>query len=261
MSVPPPTETKPTPAAATQASPRSKTAVLWAVIACLLLGSSAAVRAVQDRRHKDEASYLEQCPFPLDKIPRTLGHWTNSDGDQKLDSRTMLITGGKEHIIRTYLDDSTGVKLVVLVLFGPVEPVIPHTPEVCYPANGFSNVEEPINRLIRFSYEDASGKTIDERKASFRSAVYRKAPLTEGVYHSFRLEGVWSPDVAGRRFPRRNPGVFKVQIQRMVATGERRDGDKYPEPIEDFLKSLLPAIEEQISLAAAKGAAKPVAAR
>jgi hypothetical protein len=243
------------------ARPRSGThAVIWATIACLFLVSSAVVRFIQDRRHKEESNWTEDCPFPLDDIPRTLGHWTNSVDMPKLDSKTMLITGGKTSIIRTYTDESTGVRLVVLVLFGPTEPVIPHVPEVCYPANGFSKADESINRTIKYTFTDASGKESAEQSADFRSAVYQKVKILEGVYYSFRYNGVWSPNIAnGQKLPRRTPGVFKVQIQRLMIPGESRDIDKYPDPIEDFLKSLLPAMEHEISVGTAKQAAKSVA--
>jgi hypothetical protein len=242
------------------ASPRNGTnAVVWAVIACLFLASSAVVRFIQDRRHREETSWTEDCPFPLDKIPRTLGHWTNSVDMPKLDSKTMLITGGKTNIIRTYSDESTGVRLLVLVLFGPTEPVIPHIPEVCYPANGFSKADDSINRQIKYTFIDNTGKESQERSAFFRSVVYQKLKILEGVFYSFRYNGEWSPDVGGgQKLPRRTPGVFKVQIQRVMIPGESRDIDKYPDPIEDFLKSLIPAIEHEISLGTAKNVSKAV---
>jgi Protein of unknown function (DUF3485) len=253
---------RPAPSGPTNPSPsrRRMTPLAWAAVACILLGSSAVVRAMQDRRHRDEASYLETCPFPLDKIPTTLGGWRMSpEGDKKLDSMTMRITGGTDHILRTYADDLTGVKLDVLILFGPVEPVIPHTPEVCFPANGFTKIEDPITRPIK----DASGEDIKGRPL-FRSGVYQKSRLREGVYHSFRLGGQWSPDIgAGRKFPRRNPGVFKIQVQRMVAEGERRGDDNVRDPLEQFLGVLIPEIERLIDEASAKDAAvaKAVAAK
>jgi Protein of unknown function (DUF3485) len=245
------------------AAPRKRNvAFIWGVVACLLLGTSAVVRGVQHRRHQEEANWIDSCPFLLEQIPKTLGHWTVSAEDQTLDSRTLLITGGKEHIIRTYSDGATGVRLIVLILFGPIEPVIPHIPEVCYPANGFKKLEEPIDRTINYSMTEGSGKETAERSATFRSAVYQKLRLLEGAYYSFRYNGEWSPEVnGGRKLPRRNPGIFKLQIQRVMAPGESRDIDKYPDPIEDFLKSLLPAIENRIGQSAAKDASKAVAAK
>jgi hypothetical protein len=262
------TESDPSPVESSGAgskvpSGKGPVVLVWVVLACLLLGSSALVRLIQERRQHEESNVELVCPFPLENLPRTLGRWKSSSEDQKLDSKTLQITGGKEYTIRTYTDESTGVRLMVLCLFGPLEPVIPHIPAICYPANGFEDVDKPLNRTIKYSYEDASGKKVEAPPAVFKWAIYKKkqSRLIEGVYHSFRYEGAWSPDVGLENRTRRNSGVFKLQIQRLVAEGESRDGDKYPEPIEDFLKELIPAIEHQISLGTAKSGSKSVASK
>jgi hypothetical protein len=232
------------PGMETPAAPISKWGPwAWTAIACLTLGGSGVVRAVQERRHEDERNYRESCPISLASIPAKLGGWKLVAGGEKtLDDLTVRITGGTDYILRNYVDDLTGVSLVALVLFGPAEPVLPHTPEVCYPATGYSLVDDASDRLL---------KSDDGTSMEFRSLVYSKpggrSALREEVYYSFRLEGRWSPDAgAGRKFPRRNPSVFKVQVQRRVAEGEHRDLD---EPIEDFLKILIPEIERRIAAA------------
>ena len=226
---------------------------IWALFACILLGTSGAVRAVQDRSHAEERNYVEVTPFPLKTLPSTLGVWrVIPGGEQTLDDQTMQITGGTDYVLRTYVDDLTGVSLTVLVLFGPAEPVLPHTPQICFPASGYAAHGDTSDRQV---------KTEDGLKAQFRSAVYAKsggrAMLREIAYHSFRLDGIWSPSIGeGRKFPRRNPGIFKVQVQRRVAEGERSDRN---DPIEQFLTVLIPEIERKIAAGPAKGKAAPVA--
>jgi len=229
-------------------SPRLS-ALAWMVIGCVLLVASGVARSVQDRRHQVESSYTETCPFPLNSLPATIGRWKMVGDEMKLDSLTMRITGGTDHTMRTYVDELTGVSLVVLVLFGPAEPVIPHTPEICYPSSGYQSVDDSTDRVI---------ESKDEKLTSvFRSTIYAKsggrAMLREGVYYSFRLEGQWSPHAgSGRKFPRRNPSVFKVQVQRRMAEGERLGRD---EPIEQFLSLLVPAIEHGIASAGKRAGA------
>jgi hypothetical protein len=233
---------------------------VWAATACVLLATSGVVRTLQESRHKAEKSYVEACPFPLDSIPSKLGVWQKKEGeDLTLDPLTIRITGSTDRVLRTYVDELTGVSLVVLVLFGPAEPVLPHTPEVCFPSSGYSSAQDSMDREIEYTSKDSAGKDI-KHGAQFRSSVYEKsgglAVRREEAYHSFRLEGVWSPSIgAGRKFPRRNPGVFKVQVQRLVAAGERRDTKD--NPIEQFLSILIPQIERNI----AAGSAKQVASR
>jgi hypothetical protein len=249
-----------TPTSISAAPNRARALWAWATIACLLLGSSAVFRIVQDRRHKDEKNYVESCPFPLKQISSKLGIWRMKEGgDQSLDSQTMKVTGGTDHILRTYVDDLTGVALVVLVLFGPAEPVLPHVPEVCYPATGYSSAQDTLYRKIKYTTKDSSGRDVPG-EAFFRSSVYEKPGglLTrrEEAYHSFRLEGKWSPDVGvGRKFVRRTPGAFKVQVQRMVAPGENRETDN---PVDQFLSMLVPEIERRVAAASAQ---EPVAGR
>jgi len=225
------------------ATPRRGSALAWMVMGCALLIGSGVARSVQDRRHRVESSYTEACPFPLTSLPTTLGRWKMFGDEITLDSLTMRITGGTAHSMRAYVDELTGVTLVALVLFGPVEPVIPHTPEICYPATGYQPVDDQEDRVI--------GSKEDGIASVFRSGIYAKsggrAMIREGVYYSFRLEGQWSPHVgSGRKFPRRNPSVFKVQVQRRIADGEHLGRN---DPIEQFLSLLVPVIEREIKAA------------
>jgi Protein of unknown function (DUF3485) len=228
----------------------------WALVACVLLGAAGMVRGMQDRRHQSEKAYKETCPIDLAKFPEKFGDdWKLiRGGDRRLDPFTMRITGGTDHIIRTYANELTGVYLTILVLFGPAEPVLPHTPEICYPASGFDRGDFPSLRSIPYSIgADDQGKPVEGR-ADFLTATYSKPngrqTLREAVYHSFRLDGLWSPFIGqGRKFPRRNPGIFKVQIHRLVGEGENvGPGD----PIEQFLQKFLGELEKEIKVAKAK---------
>ncbi len=221
----------------------------WALVACVLLGASGVVRVNQERRHQSDHAYREACPFPLSELPAQLGEWHLIKGsDKPLDAMTMRITGGSDHLVRTYANDLTGVSVVVLVLFGPAEPVLPHVPAICYPSSGFVQGDYDATRTIDFALGNgADGKPILGH-ALFQSASYMKPAgrniLREAVYHSFRLDGEWSPFIgSGRKFPRRNPGVFKIQVQRQVAEGEFLGAG---DPIEQFLASLMAEIETKI---------------
>jgi hypothetical protein len=216
---------------------------VWMSIACTLIGVTGWLRTRQDRQLGIERNAFQPCPFNLDDIPQQIAHWKNDPTQvQKLDDKTVQITGSTNHLVRTYIDELTGVRFSLLVLYGPAEPVLPHTPEVCYPATGYA-----LDGSIE--YQDVP---FGEGKfAQFRSATYSRPGtlLTERarVYYSFRLDGRWSPDVAyGMKFHRSNPGLFKVQIQRQMKEGERPGKN---EPIEKFLSYLIPDIERRIAQA------------
>ena len=204
----------------------------------LLLGSGALRLAMSGTGRPGDVKAV--CPFPLESIPRTFDNWTYvPKSETHLDPLTVRTTGSTDHVIRGYYDEVTGTMLSVLILYGPAEPVLPHTPQVCYPSSGYRSTGEPVDRPIDIG---------DRPKAIFRSAGFAKSGgrvvIRQSVYHSFRFGGAWSPIVTDRSLPRRREGLFKVQIERRVQSGERLDGD---EPIESFLKRLLPAMEQMIA--------------
>ena len=230
----------------------SRGVLAWCLGATLLLVGSGVVRAVQSNRYNEDRTASIDCPFPLKTLPRTIGGWHVLNGSETvLDPLTTRITGSTDHILLTYMDDMTGVALSVLVLYGPAEPVLPHTPEVCYPSSGFQPAGETIDRSIKIS---------DQEQATFRSSLFAKPGgrnvIRKLVYHSFLLNTPWTPSIANRKFPRKNPGIYKVQIERRVVDGERRDGD---EPIEDFVQKLVPVIEK-MNADALRGQSTAVAA-
>ena len=213
--------------------------MVWTLAASLCLIASGVVRGFQSLSYEEDKNFLATCPFPLKDIPRSFQGWHVLDGSETvLDPLTTRLTGSTDHVLSTYVDETTGVMLSVLVLFGPAEPVLPHTPQVCYPSSGFQPVGETVDRDIKIG---------DHQVATFRSSVFAKSGgrsiIRNAVYHSFLLDGQWSPSIAGRKLPRKSPGIFKVQIQRRVIEGEKRDGD---EPIEDYLQKLLPLLDGMV---------------
>ena len=214
--------------------------VAWGLVASTLLIASGIVRAVQTSQFEREHNTLVECPFPLTEIPRTLDGWHVVPGSETvLDPLTTRITGSTDHSIRTYVNEMTGVTLSVLVLYGPAEPVLPHTPQVCYPSSGFRSVGETTDHDIKLK----NGEIV-----SFRASVFAKSGgrvlIQQAVYHSYLLGDRWSPDIANRELLRENPGIFKIQIQRRVVEGEARDQD---EPIESFIQKIVPVLEQMTS--------------
>lgn len=229
----------------------------WMLLACVVLAASGAARAIQQQQIARAKSVFEPCPFPLADMPLRFGDWESQPDDvEVLDDQTIRITGSTDRIVRRYVNKYIGVQITALVLYGPAEPVIPHTPDVCFPANGYGQ-DGPVTYA-----EVAVGK----QKVPFRTAAYTKSAGGKKdrvrSYYSFRLnDGGWSPDVGGgKQFYRSNPGVFKVQIQRKMSDGERaiiaRDGSKGGagiEPIEDFLVLMLDNLEERIAARQSSG--------
>lgn len=227
-------------------SPRRFTASpwVWMTLASALLGVSGVVRAWQDARFTTALSRMEDSPFPLKDLPRSLGSWRVLDGvERRLDPEVARVAGCSDHVMRTYTNTTNGVSISVLILFGPAQEVFGHRPEICYPAAGYQMTGEPLFRTVSNGSRPAAG---------FRSELYTRQAQhqqrLDEVYYSFRHGDRWSPDVDQfwKEF-RHNPSMFKVQIQRAMLASENRQLNN---PTEEFLALLVPEIERRIAAAA-----------
>jgi len=230
-------------AAPTAASARGVTAGTWArvVLVCALLAVSGGIRWWQMRRFHALSEASKESPFPLKDLPLTIGPWKGEA--VTLDPQIARATGATDHVLRRYVNQTTGVNVDLIVLYGPATAVFIHRPETCYPSAGFEMTEAPGERVVE------SG----ELRAPFRGLVYVRGEGgqtdRQEVYYSWRYNGRWTPDVGTFKQLERIPGMYKVQLARNVTEHERRDVGN---PCESFLQALLPALEQRV-----QGASKP----
>jgi len=217
---------------------------LWMVLACLGLLASGAIRISQERRFENAARSVETPPFPMRDLPTELGPWRMLGEEEYLGEETLQVAGCSDYMMRTYIDDRTGVALKVLVAFGPAELVFGHSPTVCFPAFGFEKAAGPKRRLIH------RGTTGDEaRDVPVDALVYSKADggadaLVEVLY-TFRHADQWAPDAAETRKQfKHRPAMFKVQVERPISPAETGADHS---PSEDFLAELIPMIESRLA--------------
>jgi hypothetical protein len=201
--------------------------------ACLLLAGSGAVRLWQEYRYEAAFENARTPLFPLKELPLELGSWVCLDGDQTIDAATLKIAGSTDYLFRQYMDETTGVALRVLVVYGPAEQVFAHSADVCFPATGYSLAERDGTRVIPL-----------DKPARFASAVYVKPPERTECLWSFWHDGIWSNDASQTKKQfKHHPDMFKVQVERLVAPVENRSQNN---PSEDFLSKLLPVLQERI---------------
>ncbi len=132
-----------------------------------------------------------------------------------LDPQIARLAGASDHVTRQYTNTKTGETAVVLVVYGLASVVSLHTPEVCYPAAGFTAVatESAGDHEIKIPGVD---KTAIYRQVFYSKSLAGHTEYSEAVY-SFRHAGDWLPNAVTRwKSFRYRPGVFKVQIGRTV---------------------------------------------
>jgi hypothetical protein len=234
---PPPTQHRPS-SDFSKLLAAAKTNSRWIVIVCVLLGVSGAIRHWRSLQFFNIELQSRESPFPLKEVASVLGTWRALEGtEETLDPEIAKVAGSSDHVIRTYVDDKTGERVKVLLLYGPAQAVWGHTPEVCYPAIGFKSVLN--SREIQVPLENS------ERSAAFREALYGKTrggttELRE-VYYSFLNAGEWRSEMGQqwKRF-RYYPGMFKIQVERTVKVAQLGDS-----PTKDLLAYLVEEIEKR----------------
>lgn len=205
-------------------------------MAVALVLVSGAVRAWQAKRVDAALAAGRESPFPLSAIPLNLGDWAGKATE--LDARIVEATGSTDHVTRHYVDRRTGVALDVIVLYGPTSDIFIHSPELCYPKAGYSDDGEAINREIVHG----------SLKTPVRSVVYKRGDPgqveRQEVYYSWRYNSKWSTTVSSPKESERIPGMYKVQVSRMVGRDESRTADN---PCESFLEVLFADLESRIT--------------
>jgi hypothetical protein len=185
----------------------------WCAITCVLLAISGSVRLLRDQQFYSITKESKESPFPLSDIPKTLGRWHFVAGtESQLSPETAQTAGSSDHILRTYVDETTGESVSLFVLYGLAESVSLHTPLLCYPAAGFQLVPDSLQERELKMPELAA-------PVHFTSAYYvkRVAGLSEysQILWTFRNDGVWKPAMADRwKLFRYHPGMFKIQLHR-----------------------------------------------
>lgn len=210
----------------------------WLLGVCVLLLASGGLKLWRDHRARTGTGPSE-VKVSLANLPRVLGEWRSDDrSDGALAADIVRIAGCDQHIVRTYVNEQTGVRVTVAVLSGRAELLSQHTPEYCYPATGYRLVGEPSLRTIR--YGSKSAVFWDGRYSRGRGGSEER----QEVHFAFHHAGRWSPDLAELRNAfRASDDMLKVQIQRLVTDRETRGVD---DPGEQFLQKLLAEIERRI---------------
>jgi EpsI family protein len=228
-------------AAASPGSPRRvRPALLWAqvALAALALGASGVVRYWQSLKVDQALQSGRRSPFPLADLPLELGTWKGDT--EPLDPAIAKATGCSDHAFRTYVDERTGAKLGVIVLYGPAVDVFIHSPDNCYPAQGYTLTDGPNTRVVR-----SGGAEIPFRTMVFGKGEGGQSEHQE-VYYTWGYAGTWTPDVPVMKHTERIPGMFKVHLSRRVSEGEFREENN---PCEDLLTHLMPELQRRLKSA------------
>jgi hypothetical protein len=221
------------------APPARLGAGLWirVALACAVLAASGVVRARRAEKYDLALKRGMAAPITLSDVPMVLGPWRGEPTE--IDPEIAKSTGALQIVTRRYVNQMTGVRLELILLFGRAVDIFTHTPEVCYPSAGYTLQSAVKDRPIE------AGET----RTRFRTMVYSKGEGARAEYHevfySWWYNDQWSLTVGSRKQFERISAMYKVQVDRPLPAGEKVDSTD-TSPTESFLNALLPELQKRL---------------
>ena len=119
----------------------------------------------------------------FDALPSEVGSWVGANN--AVTEETLNTAGAVSHVSRTYTNKETGEKVDVWLVVGHARDISRHTPDICYPSQGFAMDGTQLKQTVT-----PDGST---ENASFHTARFKKeAALGAGGSH-VRVFWAWNP--------------------------------------------------------------------
>lgn len=131
-------------------------------VTMVLLVSLTIVEAQFSDRWTDSSISAEEFGKRFANLPMEVGAWVGTDEEVK--DETLEVAGAVNHVSRYYLNDSTNERVDIWLVVGHARDIGRHTPDVCYPSQGFAQDGDKLKQHI-----EASG----EEPATFFTARFR----------------------------------------------------------------------------------------
>src|SRR4051794_40006750 len=121
------------------------------IVAVLLIVGLTYIEVNMTDRLADTNFSAEQRAALLDKVPATVGDWRGDD--MAVDQNVRKTAGAIGAVQREYHNVRTGEKVRLWLIVGHAREVSYHTPDVCYPSQGFE-ARAPENSKYTMVFPD-----------------------------------------------------------------------------------------------------------
>ncbi len=166
----------------------------------------------------------------LQTLPLNIGDW-RLVSEPELEGSAQRILQWYGSILREYVNDTTGDRITVFVVYGPRGPIAVHTPEVCYSSKGTETAGERLATPLLIN-----GETQSLWKVKFRKPRSTDAPHLE-VWYGWSDGGPWKASSLPRVWL--TDSLYKIQ----VAGPPAKSGEEMS-PVENFLRDFLPSLQK-----------------
>jgi len=211
------------------------------VLAFLLVISLGIVQGVWSDRWTDTAIGAAEFVARLPHVPTEVDNWKMvEDTSEDADPRTLKAAGAAGHLSRTYKNSKTGKTVSLYLVCGHSRKIGGHTPDKCYPASGFTG----INQQIRFPLP-CGDTTFDFYTKSFRKESIEGIQILR-IFWAWAVDPEWkSPSSPVQAFA----GVRALYKMYLISP-ETRKGEPEESACVEFAKVFLPVLNKALFPAA-----------
>jgi hypothetical protein len=208
--------------------------IIAGAVLIVLLG---VVQGVWSDRWNQDPAAAKRFAERLENVPLNVGDWEGKDESNQADPRILDVAGAAGHKSIVYQNQKTGKQVSVYLVCGHSRKITGHTPDICYPASGFSAVGQQIKQPLDW----------DNSTSEFNSKVFRKDSRegieTLRVFWAWAVDRNWqAPDNPRRTFPRVQ-ALYKMYLISPVQSHDERPDQS---PCVEFARVFMPQLNNAL---------------
>ena len=207
-----------------------------------LIGGLTFWESIYSDRFHSSAVTAEEFGKRFEKLPKTVGPWIGDD--HPVEESTLKVAGAVNHVSRQYKNSETGQTVDLWLIVGHSRDIGRHTPDICYPSQGFSQDGTKQKEKI-----DVPG----EGEATFYTARFRQEQALGNGGPLVRVFWAWNPNTekehswiapdSQRTYFGNNPSLYKMYF---TANMPDRDQPVADSAAMEFAKVMLPQVNRTL---------------
>jgi hypothetical protein len=159
-----------------------------AAVAILAIIGLTAAQAITSNRFTGGSVTAEEIGQRFAKVPLAVGPWVGKDTE--VDKATLEQAGAVQHVSRRYVNSETKQSVDLWLVVGHSRDICRHTPDICYPSQGFSQLGE----RVKWPFEDDDDNS--NEPPTFFTAKFRNE--TNAGSRERRVFWAWNGNTEGQ---------------------------------------------------------------
>jgi len=202
--------------------------------------------SIYSDRFRSSSVTAEEFGKRFKEVPTEVGPWVGTD--EKVKEETLNQAGAVSHVSRKYVNSETGASVDLWLIVGHSRDISRHTPDICYPAQGFAQDGSKQKRKI-----EVAGEEGEQQEATFFTARFRQEQSLGGGGPLVRVFWAWNPNTKDEQqwvAPDRqrvafgnNPALYKMYF---TASMPDRNQPISENVALEFAEVMIPAVNQAL---------------